>query len=90
MPPARQTIHAILAQSREEASSNRNLADCFEQFVCRHLELDPIYAERFSNVWMWNEFPRKGNVGAAGIDLVAGERATGEAWLVGVGRNGTN
>ncbi len=27
---------------------------------------------------MWNEFPRKGNVGDVGIDIVAEERATGE------------
>ncbi|MCC6681133.1 MAG: DEAD/DEAH box helicase [Phycisphaeraceae bacterium] len=44
----------------------------------RFFELDPIYAERFSKVWMWNDWPDKGNVGDVGIDLVAQERATGE------------
>jgi len=72
------TIHTILNQFREAASSNRDLGDRFERLICRYLELDPIYAERFSNVWMWNEWPGKGNVGDVGIDLVAEERATGE------------
>ncbi len=74
----KQTIHTILEQFREEATSNRDLGDRFERLICRYLELDPLYTERFSRVWMWNEFPRKGNVGDVGIDVVAEERATGE------------
>ena len=72
------TIHNILDQFREEATSNRDLGDRFERLICRYLELDPLYADRFSHVWMWNEWPLKGNVGDVGIDLVAEERATGE------------
>ena len=72
----KQTIHTILAQFREEATSNRDLGDRFERLICRYLELDPIYVERFSRVWMWNEFPRKGAVGDVGIGIVAEERAT--------------
>jgi predicted helicase len=72
------TIHNVLAQFREMAYSNRDLGDRFERLICRYLELDPIYAERFSGIWMWNEWPRKGNVGDVGIDVVAEERATGE------------
>ena len=75
---AKHTIHDVLAHFREAASSNRDLGDRFERLICRYLELDPIYAERFSRVWMWNEWPRKGNVGDVGIDVVAEERATGE------------
>ena len=74
----KQTTHTILAQFREEVTSNRELGDRFERLICRYLELDPIYKERFSRVWMWNEFPLKGNVGDMGIDIVAEERATGE------------
>ncbi len=77
-PGAQQTIHTILDQFRAEAASNRDLGDRFERLICRYLELDPIYVERFSRVWMWNEFPRKGNVGDVGIDIVVEERATGE------------
>lgn len=77
-PAPQHTIHTILEQFREEASSNRDLGDRFERLICRYLELDPIYQDRFSHVWMWNEWPQKGNVGDVGIDLVAQVRATGE------------
>jgi predicted helicase len=72
------TIHDILAQFREEELHNRHLGDRFERLICRYLELDPIFADRFSNVWMWNEWPKKGTTGDIGIDIVAEERATGE------------
>lgn len=72
------SIYAVLDRFREDVSSNRELGDRFERLICRYLELDPLYQERFSNVWMWNEWPLKGHVGDVGIDLVAQERATGE------------
>ena len=75
---AKISIHDVLAHFREAATSNRDLGDRFERLICRYLELDPIYAERFSRVWMWNEWPRKGNAGDIGIDIVAEERATSE------------
>ncbi|MGH7437881.1 MAG: restriction endonuclease, partial [Polyangiaceae bacterium] len=73
-----QTIHTILAEFRELATSKRDLGDRFERLIVAYLRLDPIYADRFSSVWMWNEWPLKGKVGDVGIDLVAQERATGE------------
>ncbi len=75
---ATKSIHDVLAQFREGASSNRDLGGRFERLICRYLELDPIYAERFSRVWLWNEWPLKGKVGDVGIDAVAEERHTGE------------
>jgi predicted helicase len=75
---AKHSIHDVLAQFREAATSNRDLGDRFERLICRYLELDPIYADRFSRVWLWNEWPQKGHVGDVGIDVVAEERATGE------------
>lgn len=77
-PAAKGSIHAVLEQFREEARNNRDLGDRFERLMCRYFELDPIYADRFSRVWMWNEWPDKGNIGDTGIDLVAQMRATGE------------
>ncbi len=72
------TIHDILEDFRDDATSNRELGDRFERLMCRYFELDPIYADRFSRVWLWNEWPQKGAVGDVGIDIVAEERATGE------------
>lgn len=75
---AKISIHDVLAQFREAATSNRDLGDRFERLICRYLELDPIYAERFSRVWLFNDWPQKGRVGDVGIDVVAEERATRE------------
>ncbi|WP_414662194.1 DEAD/DEAH box helicase [Horticoccus sp. 23ND18S-11] len=75
---SRPSIHTILGQFRDEATSNRDLGDRFERLMCRYFELDPIYQDRFSRVWMWNDFPHKGKVGDVGIDIVAEERATNE------------
>lgn len=72
------TVHSILEQFREDARHNRDLGDRFERLIRRYLELDPLYTDRFSHVWMYNDFPHKGHVGDVGIDLVAEERATGE------------
>jgi predicted helicase len=76
------TIHDILAEFRDAEIHNRHLGDKFERLICRYLELDPQYAERFSNVWLWNEWPRKGEIGDIGIDIVAEEEATGD--IVGI------
>jgi predicted helicase len=75
---ARQSIHTILNQFREDARNKRDLGDRFERLVYYFLKTDPLYRDRFSNVWMWNDFPLRGNVSDVGIDLVAQERATGE------------
>ncbi len=76
------SIHDILAEFRDAEIHNRHLGDKFERLICRYLELDPQYAERFSKVWLWNEWPRKGEVGDIGIDIVAEEEATGD--IVGI------
>ncbi len=72
------TLPTILDQFRTDARSNRDLGDKFERLMCRYFELDEIYKDRFSDVWLWNEWPDKGKVGDVGIDLVARERATGD------------
>ena len=73
---AKFSIHTILAQFRGEVTSHRELGARFERLICRCLELDPMVVERFSRVWMWTKFPRKGNIGDVGVDVVAEERAT--------------
>lgn len=68
-------LQDILDQFREDKRNNRDLGDRFERLIHRFLELDPLYAERFDKVWLWNDWPDKGNVG---IDIVARDRADGE------------
>lgn len=75
------SLKIILAQFREDARNNRDLGDRFERMIQQYLRVDPLYADRFSDVWMWNEWPDKGKVGDVGIDLVARERATGGLFI---------
>jgi predicted helicase len=71
------TIQSILEQLRADKASNREIGDRFERLMKRYFELDPIYADRFAKVYMWQDWPRRGAFGDTGIDLVAEERATG-------------
>ncbi len=70
------TIHDILAEFREAATSNRDLGDRFERLILQFLKTDPLYRDQFSEVWMWMDFPKRGGEADTGIDLVA-ERADG-------------
>ena len=72
------TLETILSQLRDDARNNRDLGDRFERMMQQFFRVDPLYASLFSEVWMWNEWPLKGQVGDVGIDLVAQHRATGE------------
>ena len=72
------TIHDILTEFRDAASSNRDMGDKFERLVASFLVTDPLQKERFSDVWLWTEWPGRGNQPDTGIDLVAKDRYTDE------------
>jgi predicted helicase len=71
------TVHDILAEFREAAASKRDMGDKFERLFVNFLVTEPQYRERFSNVWMWSEWPGRGKKPDTGIDLVAQEREGG-------------
>jgi predicted helicase len=77
-----QTIHDILNYFREEAANNRDLGDKFERLIAVFLTKDPLYAELYSNVWLWMEWPGRNRRPDVGIDLVAEEQATGDLWAI--------
>ncbi len=72
------TIHTILEEFRLAATSNRDLGDKFERLIAAYLKTDPLYEDKYSDVWLWGEWPDRGNKPDTGIDLVAKERYTGE------------
>ena len=76
------TIHDILAQFREDAANSRNLGDKFERLIESFLKKDPFYAEQYSNVWLWMDYPKRNGRPDTGIDLVAEERATGDLMAI--------
>jgi len=75
---ANTSLQTIFKQFRDDARNNRDLGDRFERMMLRFFEVDPIYADRFDKIWMWNDWPDKGAVGDIGIDLVARDSATRE------------
>lgn len=76
------TIYTILEQFREDAIHKRDLGDKFERLMVAFLKSDPIWKDLFSNVWIWSDFPNRGNAPDTGIDLVAEESATGDYWAI--------
>jgi len=67
------TFSQILEKYRKLSFNERDKGDRFERLMQAYLKTDPRYAFRFKNVWLWNEFPGKLDLGGGdtGIDLVA-------------------
>ncbi len=63
----------ILEKYRKIAFSERDKGARFERLMQAYLQTDPIYANLFKKVWLWDEFPGKNDLGGSdtGIDLVA-------------------
>ena len=70
-------LQTLLNEFRQLATSNRDLGDKFERLFANYLIIDPQYSDKYSDVWLWSEWPdRHGS--DTGIDLVAKERYTGD------------
>ena len=67
------SFQKILDKYRKIAFSERDKGNRFERLMQAYLKTDPKYAFLFKNVWLWNEFPGKIDLGGGdtGIDLVA-------------------
>ncbi|MGP9655951.1 restriction endonuclease [Halomonas sp. AOP35-4E-18] len=75
------SLDRLLASFREAAHDNRDLGDLFERMIANYLVTDPQYANLFSDVWLWGEWPDRWGADT-GIDLVAREAATGGYWAI--------
>ncbi|ABM10457.1 MULTISPECIES: DEAD/DEAH box helicase [Paenarthrobacter] len=69
---------ALLDRLYFTASDERDKGSRFERLIRSYLQLDPQYAEQFSDVWLWDEWPGRDGHVDTGIDLVAAERDTGD------------
>jgi len=76
-------FHTVLSRFRKDALSERDKGDKFERLIQAYLQTDPRYAEYFTNVWLWNDFPARGDFGGkdTGIDLVA-RTTSGDYWAI--------
>lgn len=70
------TISDLLDRFRDLSTVNRDRGTWFEELMVTFLQTDPTYADQFSDVWMWMDWPERDG-GDTGIDLVARERETG-------------
>ncbi|MDR0489276.1 MAG: DEAD/DEAH box helicase family protein [Propionibacteriaceae bacterium] len=76
------TVTDLLAQLAASATSEKDKGDKFERLVRKFLQLDTAWASRFSEVFMWTEWPGRDGQPDRGIDLVAIDRETRAPWAV--------
>ena len=69
-------LQGVISYIREEASSQYRVGNEFERLIKQYFSVDPLYKERFSDVWLWGEWTAlRTDFDATdiGIDLVAQE-----------------
>ncbi|MEU8003225.1 type ISP restriction/modification enzyme [Catellatospora sp. NPDC049111] len=71
------TIHEILHELQVTSTDERDKGDKFERLIAAYLRMDTSWSDRFSNVWLWADWPGRAGKPDTGIDLVAEERETG-------------
>jgi predicted helicase len=77
------SFNKVLDNYRKISFSERDKGDRFERLMQAYLLTDPKYTSKFKNVWLWNEFPGKSDLGGSdtGIDLVA-KTHEGDYWAI--------
>ncbi len=71
------SIYEVLDELRGQSTSEADKGSKLEQLIAEFLRTDPVYADQFSNVWLWQEWPGRAGKHDTGIDLVAVDRLTG-------------
>ena len=70
-------FQGVLNQLRESATSTYLIGNEFERLMKQYLSIDPLYKERFTDVYLWKEWAAlhtEYDATDIGIDLVARER----------------
>lgn len=77
------SFQSVLEKYRKLSFSERDKGDRFERLMQAYLLTEPQYSGKFSNVWMWNDFPGRKDFGGkdVGIDLVA-KTKEGDYWAI--------
>lgn len=71
------TASDVVDAIRAVSTSERDKGDRFERLMQSAFRIDRTYQERFTKVWLWMEWPGRGNEPDVGIDLVAENRDGG-------------
>ena len=72
-----QTIYEVLDELRATATSEADKGSKLERLFKAYLLADPVYADQFADVWLWNDWPGREGKHDTGIDLVATDKLTG-------------
>jgi predicted helicase len=77
------SFQSILKKYRTISFSERDKGNRFERLMQAYLKTDPQYAALFKNVWLWNDFFARRDLGGSdtGIDLVA-QSYDGDYWAI--------
>lgn len=77
------TIDDILSHFRDNALSEKEKGTKFEHLMRSWLRTDPRYSDQLEQVWLWDEFPARDQIGEGdtGIDLVA-KTIDGDYWAI--------
>ena len=77
------TIDDILSHFRAIALTEKEKGTKFEHLMRSWLRTDPRYSDQLEQVWLWDEFPARDQIGEGdtGIDLVA-KTIDGDYWAI--------
>ncbi|WP_344341730.1 restriction endonuclease, partial [Streptomyces rhizosphaericus] len=67
-------IHDVLDDLRAQSLDERDKGDKFERLILNFLRTDPEWSSRFSDVWLWSDWPGREGRPDTGVDLVARHR----------------
>lgn len=70
-------MHDVIEAFRN-APTNWDRGTKFEELMVKYLQLDPLFAQKYSDVWMWKDWPGRAGKVDTGIDLVAKDAESGE------------
>lgn len=71
-------IHELLEEYASFAQNTHSKGLLFEKLIQKFLQTDRTYADKYDEVWLWQEWPDRDGKVDTGIDLVARDRFTGE------------
>ena len=71
------SIYEVLEDLRGQATSEADKGSKFERLMAQFLRTDPVYAEQFSDVHLWQDWPGREGKHDTGIDLVAVDKLSG-------------
>ena len=77
--PVTAELQCLLDALRGDATDERDKGDKFEVLVADMMRASPMYRSKFSDVWLWSDWPDKPASGRdLGIDIVAVDAESGQ------------